>query len=186
MGRSSIKFTVRLTELPGKPETLTFHDDVPNELLTATPTDPKLRALYANECRRLIALHYSEIEAGSITTCIECNGPRHTILQTPMSYLHLPEPFIMCYSMPVCRNGKCEYEARKSINETLMGTMDEYATEYHVPGPSSASREVLPCGNCNKVGQVKKCGRCELVAYCDKECQTAHWKVHKRICAPRK
>jgi hypothetical protein len=103
-----------------------------------------------------------------------------------MSYLHLPEPFVQCYSMPVCKKGKCEYEARTSINQTLVEAMDSYDKETHKEGPSNATREVLPCGNCSKIGQVKKCARCGLVAYCDKDCQAADWKRHKRICAPSK
>ena len=29
---------------------------------------------------------------------------------------------------------------------------------------------------------LKKCSRCKAVAYCSKEHQTAHWKVHKHTC----
>lgn len=30
--------------------------------------------------------------------------------------------------------------------------------------------------------KLKKCAKCLDVMYCSKECQTAHWKVHKKIC----
>ncbi|RXW14219.1 hypothetical protein EST38_g11634 [Candolleomyces aberdarensis] len=48
---------------------------------------------------------------------------------------------------------------------------------------------VLPCANvqpaqysaCEKPGN-KACSACKLVSYCSKECQTAHWKRHKRVC----
>jgi hypothetical protein len=34
------------------------------------------------------------------------------------------------------------------------------------------------------VGNVKmsKCGRCKRAAYCSKECQRDHWKIHKLDC----
>jgi hypothetical protein len=42
------------------------------------------------------------------------------------------------------------------------------------------------CGNCATplpVGSGKTCGKCLLVLYCGKECQSAHWKGgHKQVC----
>jgi len=35
----------------------------------------------------------------------------------------------------------------------------------------------ITCG-----GGLMKCGRCQAVAYCGKEHQTAHWKEHKKSC----
>ena len=40
------------------------------------------------------------------------------------------------------------------------------------------------CNNrvvCRKAG-THRCGQCKQVFYCSKECQTAHWKTHKRQC----
>ena len=54
------------------------------------------------------------------------------------------------------------------------------------------SREFIRCANysckLNKLdqssGQVKfkQCSRCKAVIYCSRECQTAHYPVHKRLC----
>ena len=40
------------------------------------------------------------------------------------------------------------------------------------------------CAHCGKVPrQMKRCAVCQTVGYCDKDCQTAHWKNgHKRVC----
>lgn len=42
------------------------------------------------------------------------------------------------------------------------------------------------CNQCSKAGEVGKellrCGRCKEAFYCDKDCQTKHWKVHKPNC----
>ena len=42
------------------------------------------------------------------------------------------------------------------------------------------------CSNCGKVPEMpNRCSRCKSVAYCDRECQTEHWKaVHKKQCTP--
>ena len=52
-------------------------------------------------------------------------------------------------------------------------------------GPSECKGRV--CAYCSGVSLtgMKKCGRCKLVHYCDRECQKEHWKQeHKRYCTP--
>ncbi len=43
------------------------------------------------------------------------------------------------------------------------------------------------CGNCKlkePIGgeKFKACQRCMFIRYCSRECQRAHWKVHKQVC----
>ena len=38
------------------------------------------------------------------------------------------------------------------------------------------------CFFCAKDKATMKCGRCTRAKYCNRECQTSHWKVHKRDC----
>ena len=39
------------------------------------------------------------------------------------------------------------------------------------------------CGNsCGQQG-TKRCSKCQTVYYCSKECQKAHWKIHKKACS---
>jgi hypothetical protein len=47
--------------------------------------------------------------------------------------------------------------------------------------------DVLTCGYCGKSDTQKLhlCSRCKMVAYCNKECQTAAWSGHKKVCAPK-
>lgn len=44
-----------------------------------------------------------------------------------------------------------------------------------------------PCSKCGKLArrkkQTKKCSACLSVKYCDKKCQLADWKTHKKVCA---
>jgi len=46
------------------------------------------------------------------------------------------------------------------------------------------------CANCGSAGQMSglmKCGKCKMVRYCCRDCQLAHWKMHKPVCrAPPK
>jgi ankyrin repeat protein len=38
------------------------------------------------------------------------------------------------------------------------------------------------CAMCDKLCNVKKCGRCRRVLYCSRECQQRHWHQHKSAC----
>ncbi|KAF7316395.1 MYND-type domain-containing protein [Mycena indigotica] len=48
----------------------------------------------------------------------------------------------------------------------------------------------MPCNHCNTLGTpettgpLKQCSRCKQAKYCSTECQTADWKLHKRVCRP--
>jgi hypothetical protein len=39
------------------------------------------------------------------------------------------------------------------------------------------------CGSCEKPNASKLCGKCKQVAYCDRDCQLAHWTAHKALCS---
>ena len=43
------------------------------------------------------------------------------------------------------------------------------------------SIEMLFCAVCRKQ-TTSKCGQCKLIFYCGRDCQTKHWKVHKKYC----
>jgi hypothetical protein len=38
------------------------------------------------------------------------------------------------------------------------------------------------CAHCKAVGKLKKCAKCSNAFYCNKECQRADWKRHKKDC----
>lgn len=39
------------------------------------------------------------------------------------------------------------------------------------------------CNTCGEEKPSKKCSKCKVVQYCDRECQRLHWFVHKKACA---
>ena len=42
------------------------------------------------------------------------------------------------------------------------------------------------CQECEKRGaQMKKCGECQSVTYCGRECQKQNWKIHKKECGKK-
>lgn len=40
------------------------------------------------------------------------------------------------------------------------------------------------CYNCGKMHDLRKCGRCKKIWYCDRECQSFDWPRHKLECNP--
>ena len=61
-----------------------------------------------------------------------------------------------------------------------------------LPGCPASEEWSSPCGGCQKTltkaSNAKKCGKCNSVWYCSKECQTLDWKRpnkqgHKHRCA---
>ena len=49
-------------------------------------------------------------------------------------------------------------------------------------GPASSKERV--CAACGRRWRERmfKCSQCRSVLYCNKECQKAHWKDHKKVC----
>lgn len=49
----------------------------------------------------------------------------------------------------------------------------------------------VPAENCchscmTEEGKLKRCTGCGVAKYCSKECQTAHWKEHKKVCTHKR
>ncbi|KAK8151829.1 putative MYND domain protein [Phyllosticta citrichinensis] len=42
------------------------------------------------------------------------------------------------------------------------------------------------CGSCGKTHtKLQRCSRCQSERYCNRDCQKAHWKTHKKVCSTR-
>ena len=66
----------------------------------------------------------------------------------------------------------------------LKGGTDPHAlpsTGAIAPAGDESGRSCAVCGKGMTVPKV--CAKCKAIAYCSRECQKAHWKVHKKSCA---
>lgn len=51
------------------------------------------------------------------------------------------------------------------------------------PPPATPAQQET-CAQCSKSpSTLKQCLKCHSVAYCNKDCQKAHFKTHKKVCA---
>ena len=46
-----------------------------------------------------------------------------------------------------------------------------------------ASAHMARCSHCGTEGASKKCSNCKQAFYCSKDCQKAHFRIHKKECA---
>mmetsp|Transcript_52102 Transcript_52102/g.122242 ORF Transcript_52102/g.122242 Transcript_52102/m.122242 type:complete len:177 (-) Transcript_52102:134-664(-) len=92
---------------------------------------------------------------------------------SPMSYLDREPPMIVDFPMPVCGNPMCEQGA--------------HAVMQQVSGPEGiGAKQRWVCSHCEKSSEVRadfaNCAACKVELYCNRECQKAHWKLHKKKC----
>jgi hypothetical protein len=179
MATRKVKILVNTPNSQGSSTNLEFYDDCPARLCTDNPGDANYVRLYTQFAGAIIRKHLAEVEAATTKKCMICNSPREKVLQTPMSYLTKPEPFVFNICSSVCGKGKCELEARQAFKEELADATGE-------PDPQNMSAEITPCGNCGNTEAKKKCNRCMVVAYCNKDCKKAHWPQHKKMCGSKK
>ncbi|KAF2755422.1 hypothetical protein EJ05DRAFT_512937 [Pseudovirgaria hyperparasitica] len=71
--------------------------------------------------------------------------------------------------------------------DTSQTTEPSSSTSVNQPS-STASSPLLSaqptCATCIKTpDSLKECIKCHSVSYCNKDCQKAHFKVHKKVCA---
>ncbi|EFC42523.1 predicted protein [Naegleria gruberi] len=76
-----------------------------------------------------------------------------------------------------------EQEKRKEVvvASPVTTSVSSPPTEEKTTIDESASKS-YNCACCGKPNSKKKCGACQAVVYCSKECQASHWKVHKTQC----
>ena len=73
----------------------------------------------------------------------------------------------------------------RAVISLLLCDPEHYFTQVVQPGLSEqldveSNEECGACGSSAKA--TKFCSKCKSVKYCSKECQRAHWKVHKKVC----
>jgi hypothetical protein len=77
--------------------------------------------------------------------------------------------------------GALALEATKKFHKAaddVYGQLDEFASLLLGKGPLASCDN--PTCRAGAVDVLKRCSRCLDVRYCSKECQVAHWKVHKQ------
>ncbi len=74
----------------------------------------------------------------------------------------------------------------KLSDAMILEVVKAHSMECRAVKADLARVQLHECGLCEKketsCGEFMNCSRCKKVAYCGRECQKKHWKVHKREC----
>jgi hypothetical protein len=116
-----------------------------------------------------------------------CQRKATQFAQTPLSYMHLNPPFVAdVHPIPTCGRPECVIKAKKEAKSVMRQVSSNLDT---LPdGSRLYDKKLRVCAKCQKGEpdgiQMSKCSRCKVVYYCNRECQVADWKVHKKKCVP--
>lgn len=69
---------------------------------------------------------------------------------------------------------------------TVTSSASTTSPEASTSQPTEASSLPEACAQCEKTPEsapLKQCLKCHSVSYCSKDCQKAHFKSHKKVCA---
>lgn len=119
------------------------------------------------------------------------------ILRSQGIELDLSDPAVLAFArekvMEGYRKSNSVYEGK--VNRELKKVKSEDGIEAALDkglekGNAKVAKLLVTfCGNCELGATAdkvfKRCGRCEALSYCSKECQIAHWKVHKLTCVQK-
>lgn len=92
----------------------------------------------------------------------------------------LPSTFVESMK-PASKLGK-KAVVHDSVYRAALSPLLASPAKFSAPELTRKHAAVTACGKCGKGGKNKQCARCHKVAYCSRECQRLHWKVHKSSC----
>lgn len=166
--------------------------DIPSALVViaddgAHPSDDpsdEYRRLWSNTTSSILEESEAECVEHAPRTCA-CGAPTSTTSQIPLAFLSLPEPerFVLVIVDPLCGREKCRTLVRQ---KTLPAISNLHFSDRDLPAEYGlhSFTNTMSCKVCATVDGVKRCSRCQTVAYCGKAHQRQDWAVHKSGCIP--
>lgn len=140
-----------------------------------------------------IALSYKREILGRLggnLKCKLCGKPATDLLMSPLSYELVSDPpkIMDIFPTAVCDDADCIIAGRNKyfdVNQKMHDVVKGFCAERGYPEPNPVNLPNI-CSYCgNNEGKKKKCTRCHLTYYCDRECQRRHWKAgHHEKCKP--
>ena len=189
----AITYHAKVSDIDGHRREFSFAEQVSASELQRLRSDREysIEYLSARCCRQMSAMMQAEPWVCSARED-ECRERAVKLVFTPMNYIHKDPPCIHDIGpIPICRDPKCNVAAHLTHREIAkMFSRECQKQGITAKGESSFySRKARVCANCGRSGEgsaILTCGRCRIAYYCNRDCQTNHWKIHRKGCADNK
>lgn len=153
--------------------------------LIGHPRAPPLECLWVSRCGHV---SLDAIAAAAFSASGTC--PRACRLGAPVTWEEVQRPFLEPGDSFVPREARSDQAgafadavAVDALASMYTSTALALVSAGSVSTGDSSRRLICSWPPCLKAAPLK-CGRCAAVAYCGPTCQRAHWREHKRACAP--
>lgn len=111
-----------------------------------------------------------------------CNETVHISLKL-ITYLNKIIDLVHIDALNSCKEQLSYYQA---LFLKKIDGMAGYSKQLEQRKDEALKKEVvIKCAACSKIGDFKKCGRCQEAHYCSRDCQSKDWNKHKLICCER-
>ena len=159
-------------------KTISFYYPLSHSLTISDEETPDHDRMVMGTVCYVLSLHKDETFEAVRRTCIVCDGPTDNVCQSYQISGSRQEAVVLVHVLPVCNNEACVTKAKNDL---------EYAADNSEEAAGKPAGERTWCQTCFKHDvPMLKCGACEVVNYCSKDCQKCDWREHKTKCAALK
>jgi hypothetical protein len=201
---SSLEATVAAYEPPLDPLACSWADALQRDRDKFRPTVSRVKELPQYKDQVWKCFPYEAEDKNKVLFVMQdiTTSPARPVGVGPISLLSMPEailgvmlaPKFIDQASPVLKEDEPRRPGRLVLHEVineganyirfaLMGSGVQIVSAKLHDEQVLAAASV--CALCEKPGDsLQSCARCRAVAYCNRDCQIAHWKEHKKDCNP--
>jgi ankyrin repeat protein len=131
----------------------------------------------------LIAAQYGHLECIKLLLKAGCNVHALNILGASALVVAVENNHVDCVRTPVQAGADITIEVdRETIEDILKRTNNGDELRTALLSTAKKRRRCEQCGTTTTGQKMLKCGACLTTHYCNRECQTANWPLHKQVC----
>ncbi|WAQ93734.1 FBX11-like protein [Mya arenaria] len=141
--------------------------------------------VFGNKCGGVyIGVNFSAVVTLDGNTIRDHSGPSLRALRHDFENIHLNTKANSKTVKQLKSEGMIDDESTKFSNPPILTSRNVMRdNDTGCQNPQEVFKEAGSCSYCQITNvPLKQCSSCKKIAYCGRECQSAHWKKHKPIC----